>query len=47
MRKHKVAEGTRPDSGPLHFLSTVSSAAGVAVLQGDKRQGNDNDAERM
>lgn len=38
-RKHIVAAARRSDSGHLHFFSTVSSTAEVAVLQGDDTQG--------
>lgn len=43
MRMHKVAAGQRADSGRLRFLSTVSSAAEVTVLQGDSGQGGEDE----
>ncbi len=47
MRRHKAAAAQRSDSGPLHFLSTVSSRAEVAVLQGDDKQGAEDSVEEV
>lgn len=47
MRRHKAAAGRRSDSGRPHVLSTVSSAAGGAVLQGDDRHGDEGGAEEV
>lgn len=47
MRRHKAAAGQRSDSGPLCFLSTVSSTAEVAVLRGDDRKGGEDGTEEV